>query len=319
MSVTRVKAIHPAWTAHLLLSEAEAAAAMEGKPRRGRYRLAADRLELDWEDGERDAFLRVGRDFVHEAVAATAIRFDMLRRRGGLIQIAGQVVRPHSLRFTIPGTEAEVSLRLHGSDGAVYQQVFGRREYETPDLPAAAATVVDLGANIGLSALFFALRYRQARLLAVEPDAGNFALLEANTAPFGERVRREQAAIWNRDGMISLADEDEAGNDLDGWGIQVTEAPSPSARQTPCFRLDTLLDRHGFQQVDILKVDIEGAEVELFDDSAAAWLPRIGLIVVETHDRFRPGSDAAVRRAVGPGFTELPRLGENRFFRRIPA
>jgi hypothetical protein len=76
----------------------------------------------------------------------------------------------------------------------------------------------------------------------------------------------------------------------------------------------------GFQNVDILKVDIaEGAELELFSHDAAEWLPRIALIIVETHDRFRPGTEEAVRRSLHPMFEELPRSGENLFFRRRQA
>jgi hypothetical protein len=74
--------------------------------------------------------------------------------------------------------------------------------------------------------------------------------------------------------------------------------------------------------VDILKIDIEGAELEIFSDGADEWLPRIGLIIIETHERFRPGSEAAVRKALWPMFEELPPSGESLFFRRkglVPA
>ena len=71
--------------------------------------------------------------------------------------------------------------------------------------------------------------------------------------------------------------------------------------------------------MDILKVDIEGAELEIFSQGTAEWLPRVDLIIIETHDWFRPGSDAAVRMAVQELFEELPRSGENLFFRRRAA
>lgn len=61
-----------------------------------------------------------------------------------------------------------------------------------------------------------------------------------------------------------------------------------------------------FAVVDMLKVDIEGAELEVFSQAAAEWLSRVNLIIVETHDRFRPGSDSAVRKAIQPAFEELP-------------
>ncbi len=71
-----------------------------------------------------------------------------------------------------------------------------------------------------------------------------------------------------------------------------------------------------FDYVDILKIDIEGAELEIFSEGSEEWLSKIGLIIVETHERFRPGSDGAVRNALRPMFDELPGRAENLFFRR---
>jgi hypothetical protein len=78
----------------------------------------------------------------------------------------------------------------------------------------------------------------------------------------------------------------------------------------------TLLDQAGFHHVDILKIDIEGAELEVFSNGAEEWLSRVNLIIIETHDRFRPGSEEAVRKAVHPMFDELTPSGESLFFRR---
>jgi hypothetical protein len=60
-----------------------------------------------------------------------------------------------------------------------------------------------------------------------------------------------------------------------------------------------------------------GAELEIFSQAAEQWLPRVQLIIVETHDRLRPGGELAVRKAVALMFGELPRCGENLFFRRV--
>ena len=64
------------------------------------------------------------------------------------------------------------------------------------------------------------------------------------------------------------------------------------------------------------RLDIEGAELELFSEGIDDCLDRIQMIIIETHDRFRPGSEAAVRKALEPSFQEKPRNGENLFFVR---
>jgi hypothetical protein len=76
------------------------------------------------------------------------------------------------------------------------------------------------------------------------------------------------------------------------------------------------MSEFGGREVDILKIDVEGAELELFSANVSAWLPYVKLITIETHERFRPGSEIAVRKAVAGTFEELPRVGENLFFRR---
>jgi hypothetical protein len=55
----------------------------------------------------------------------------------------------------------------------------------------------------------------------------------------------------------------------------------------------------------------------VFSEGAEKWLPQVGMIVIETHDRFQPGSEQAVRQAIAPLFEQLPSIGENLFIRRI--
>jgi hypothetical protein len=103
---------------------------------------------------------------------------------------------------------------------------------------------------------------------------------------------------------------------LNAWAIQTVPPDSSTVERVSCLSLPSLLAEFGVDEVDILKVDIEGAELELFSADASAWLPRIKMLVIETHERFRPGSDAAVRRAVAELFEELSSWNENLVFRR---
>lgn len=228
-------------------------------------------------------------------------------------QSGGQAFRATQVVLAVPDTGVDVRLRLQTSDPAVFAQVFAAREYDSPFLPDACATVLDLGANIGLAAVYFAARYPAARIVAVEPDAENFALLLANTAAFGERIIPVQAAVWDTDGVVNLHEHSDDGEHLGHWGRNVSARPS--AVQVPALSIPTLMARTGLDHVDVLKVDIEGAEREVFSGDCA-WLDSVGLVMVETHDRFRPGSEAAVRRALSAGFEEVAMSGENLVFRR---
>jgi hypothetical protein len=65
-----------------------------------------------------------------------------------------------------------------------------------------------------------------------------------------------------------------------------------------------------------LKVDIEGAEKEIFSGSDIGWLSAVELVIIETHDRFKPGSDKAVKDALKDGFVQMKTKGENLYFKR---
>jgi FkbM family methyltransferase len=217
----------------------------------------------------------------------------------------------------VPDTKYEVSLRPRTSDIPTFRQVFESCEYQSPNLPNSADTIVDLGANIGLASVFFGLRYPDARLLAIEPEESNFIALVDNTKALGGRVQTRHAAVWTEDGFVNLHTESDVGLPLGAWGAQVSGQESASSTPTRCLKMGTLLDQAGFETVDILKIDIEGAELEIFSQAAEQWLPRVQLIIVETHDRFRPSSELAVRKALALMFSELPPCGENLFFRRV--
>ena len=312
--VNRIRTVHQDWNGFLLLSTADHTVEHEGHGSKGTYDLANGHLTIAWDNHAPDVFVALSGIYVD----ARVLRDIPAVERMFAVRISDKPLLARGLSVVIPDANHTVSLRLGTSDIPTFDQIFLRQEYQSPNLPDSAEVIVDLGANIGLATVFFGLKYPAARILAVEPDAENFAAMSLNTAVLGDRVRKQQAAVWVSDGSVALHSEDDDGAPLGAWGIQVSDRRGGSQPVADCFTLPTLLDRAGFDTVDILKVDIEGAELEIFSQGAAGWLARINLIIIETHDWFRPGSDAAVREAVDAMFEELPRSGENLFFRRRP-
>lgn len=305
-------AIHPDWRGNVLLSPDDDLAIHEGIRSRGHYVIVGNELTVVWEKFAPDMFTRVNDIWVHHKILADTVQIKNL----AVIRAYDRPYMATRVRLMVPEAGGEVELRLNTSDGLTFWQVFINAEYESDNLPATAATIVDLGANIGLATLFFAARYPAAQIMSVEPSAENFEVLLRNTVRLGPRVHRHQAAVWLHDGQISLRTEDDEQRPLGAWGVQVTDQPRPGEGLVPCYRLSTLFDLAGFQSVDILKIDIEGAELELFGQGAQDCLARVRLVIIETHDRFRPGSEKAVHDALAPLFDELPRKGENLFFAR---
>lgn len=210
----------------------------------------------------------------------------------------------------------DLSLRIDDSDIRVFKQIFVDNEYDSLNLPDAAETIVDLGANIGLSALFFIKKYPDARIVAVEPDAVNFEIMKKNLNRFSKSIVFLQAAIWPTDGEVSLVEEDIDHSSLGAWGYR-TEVLNENAKfAVKAMSIPTIMQQYDMDFIDILKVDIEGAEYELFEKGYESWIDQVGMIVIETHDRFKPNSEAMVRNAIKDRFIELPMKGENLFFKK---
>lgn len=310
----KVEAFHPNWTGMLLLSKTDDEIQHEGSSSSGTYNITGNNLDVDWRYYGKERYKLIQGSYYHEKLVSNLPRiYDTVFLEG-----AGAPIKLAKISIYIPDYSYEVTLRISTSDVHTFHQVFLGKEYDSSHLPEKVSRVVDLGGNIGLGSIFFALRYPDANLLVVEPDRSNFSLLLENTRALGDRIRAHQAAVWIRDGVINFHTETKDGRDLEAWGGQVSEISGHKSQLTTCYTLTTLLDNAGFDTVDILKVDIEGAELELFSQGAEAWLDRIKFIIVETHDRFRPGSEAAVRNVLANRFQELPPLGENLIFVQLP-
>ncbi|MFC3070718.1 FkbM family methyltransferase [Phenylobacterium soli] len=168
-------------------------------------------------------------------------------------------------------------------------------------LVAAGKTplILDAGANIGASAVFFAWRYPEARIVAVEPEPGNFALLERNVRPYPQ-VRCVQAAVAATDGEVQLFDP---GRSTDAYRAVSADPGGEHGAALGAVRacsVSTLLREHGEGAAPLLaKIDIEGAETELFAGDTA-WVDLFPAIAIELHDWMLPGkaSSAAFLKCV---------------------
>jgi FkbM family methyltransferase len=89
------------------------------------------------------------------------------------------------------------------TDISIYDQVVLGGQYDF-DLPFLPGTVVDAGANIGMASIYYANKYRDAKIIAVEAEASNFAILTHNVRPY-PNILAIDAALWNREGEISSA------------------------------------------------------------------------------------------------------------------
>lgn len=213
---------------------------------------------------------------------------------------------PRNALLTLTSREAKHPLRCRAqtSDLKVFKQIFVEREYACLDDVAAAALVIDGGANVGYSSAYFLSRFPSADLVAVEPDPDNFALLLRNLAPYGSRARAMRAALWSH--PTGLVPEAEPYRDSAEWARQVRECRPGETPSLRAVDVAGLLRESGHERISILKLDIEGAEAVVFGSHYEGWIDRVDNIVVEIHDDSSFGNaTAALQRAIaGRGFAQ---------------
>ena len=196
------------------------------------------------------------------------------------------------IKLRVPRLKSPLVLRA-GADLKVFQQVFvdGQYDLERIDEPRL---IIDAGAHIGLASVFFAMKYPHSNIIAIEPETQNFALLCQNVTRF-PNVTPVRAALWHRPEILTIANPH-----ADSWMFQMEPASSADGNDTTIgLTIGEILSWCGASEIDLLKLDVEGAEKEIF---AAAryedWLSGVRQIVVELHDLLVPGCTESLEEAV---------------------
>jgi FkbM family methyltransferase len=241
------------------------------------------------EAGGRSAAVIAAGKLLRARAAHAAGQFLAMRRLAGVGAALELVLRLALRQPVVPvrlrGLPHPLLMRREGSDRYVLREIFVERELEvTTGRPVR--TVLDGGAYVGYSTAFLALRYPDARVVAVEPDPENFALLQQNTRGF-ENVRVVRAALWDEARPLGLENPGDP-----SWGRRVTDRASGHG-EVDGLTIPVLLAQHGFARVDLLKLDVEGAEERLLGEEADDWLVEVDTAIIEAHG---PAGEAAVHR-----------------------
>jgi FkbM family methyltransferase len=184
------------------------------------------------------------------------------------------------------------ALRNNKSDKPIFFQVFYEKQYDLygvkfPD----TLRILDGGANVGCASVYFSIRFPKAQILAVEPEKNNFLLLQENTKPY-QNIQCIQVGIWNKNEALSIA------NPEGGAAEYMFENNSEKQNTINGMTMDSLFAFKNWNEVDIVKLDIEGAEKEVFSAGDLSWLKKVKLLVIELHDRYKEGCTKTVFEAL---------------------
>jgi FkbM family methyltransferase len=213
--------------------------------------------------------------------------------------VAASRLARHPMRFRLRDGSA-VRCRIVDAGGLLSVNV--DRDYEVPGLDwAGLQTIVDIGAHVGTFTVWAALRSPRARILAVEPNPQTFAFLEQNIRDNGlhDRVIAVNAAVGAESGAGTLELVEHS------LGTRLARSGEGTVKVN-VLTVQSLIDAAGLDEVDMLKIDCEGMEYEVFGTLPLDQMARFRVIACEFHpdpehsvkelDRLMHASGFRVRR-----------------------
>ena len=209
---------------------------------------------------------------------------ELLKRESlMLVEIAGEKIYIRTIR-------SELKLAVN----CLLYEEFGGIESNSPSI------IIDAGANIGASTVYFAKRYPEARIIAIEPEQENYEILVKNTSRH-QNIVTIKAALWYEKDTRTIRHR------FTGpWGYTVSTtdyAAESTGQEVDCITIPSIMNDYHIEYIDILKMDIEGGEKSVFE-YADDWIDKVAIVTVELHDRIVMGSSKAFYLAT----QEFPRF-----------
>lgn len=163
---------------------------------------------------------------------------------------------------------AQLFCRPNTTDAQVLWDTFYRKYH----LPATTlhenAVIIDLGANVGYTMAHFAYLYPNSQIYGVEMDFSNFTLAQKNISTLLNQCKLIHAAVWHKNGTIRYTGKD-------AWGFKVDyENNNIDKLAAPAKTLDIIFKEFVLDDVDYIKMDIEGAERFILEN-AESWINKV--------------------------------------------
>jgi len=195
--------------------------------------------------------------------------------------------------INIAGQKKMITLRRYSGDLDIFFEVFWKHCYVVtqPD-KKKISSVLDLGANTGMSAAYFYSCFPEAEFYCLEPDPENVVILKANLGGLvpDDHLHILQAAVGSSDTAGQLV--------TSRYAYNSTVLAETGNGDVKVISMTSLLSYFKLQKIDLIKMDIEGAETSVFEDSG--WLRNVHFIFIEFHSE--PGLKSGQAKLESTGF-----------------
>lgn len=186
--------------------------------------------------------------------------------------------QPVFYRLKLNNEKKEIWLRTYAGDVAIFYEIFWKKTYVHNGIPwQKIRAIADLGANTGMSALYLGYQCKEATIYAIEPDEDNFELLTTNLADeiLAAKLVPIRAAVLPEDGFATIQKSSKAYN-------TTIARESTQGATVKAMNMRTLIKEMMINNIDLLKIDIEGWEEQLFSGDVA-WLDNVTNVIMECH------------------------------------
>ncbi len=212
--------------------------------------------------------------------------------------------------INIPGFLEKINLRPGSSDIDIFEVVFIAERFKHIETKVEPKVIIDAGANIGLVSLYFARKYPDAKIFAIEPETSNYNLLTMNTKSYGNIVPIK-AALWKNNSTLYIQNPN-----AEKWAFKVSEE-NKIGEYVDAITVMDILQKTSNNYIDILKIDIEGAEKEVFSENYQSWIDKINFFVIELHEGLQSGCRGSFFSAIKNLKYKIQYIGENYFVKVI--
>lgn len=209
-----------------------------------------------------------------------------LTEQGIVVKKIGSAIQ---FNFPIDKKVFDFHLKRSSSDTMVFEQVIRNKEYKAViDLANSKnielKNIIDAGANIGLTTLYLKSKYPKAKVILLEPENSIFERMKTNLEINQlTDVIPIQCGLWYEETTLQI---DRSFRDNEDWSVKLTKHSEGNVANIKCKTLSQIKKEFEIDVIDFLKIDIEGAEKEVFlmDEGIKTWLPSIKIVALEIHD-----------------------------------
>jgi FkbM family methyltransferase len=189
-------------------------------------------------------------------------------------------------------------IRNNTTDRHVFIEIFVKNELNI--MINQPNFIIDCGAYVGYSTFYFSKKYPRSTIVAIEPEISNFNILKENTKKL-KNVILINKAIYYKKSKLKIIDTSEG-----KWAFQVLEDDNGDIDS---ITVEELLEKFKVTRINLLKIDIEGSEKTLFENSDN-WINKVNYIAIELHDRYMKGCSDSFFHALKKGDFTIGKSGE---------